>query len=237
MAAEWQDGIFRKIEDATYNTKRFWIEVPGASEFAFKAGQFVTLDLPIHENKHKRWRSYSIASAPDGTNLFELLIVLLDGGMGTSFLFNQIKENDPVQVKGPLGNFAIPELDRDLFMICTGTGIAPFRSMLYTIQQHNIPHGNIYLVFGTRKQQDLLYKEEMEQLEKDIPGFRFIPTLSREDWNGQTGYVHEVYLDLCKDKQPAHFMLCGWKLMINEARQRLAEMGYEKKYIHFELYG
>jgi len=237
MAAEWQDGIFRKIEDATYNTKRFWIEIPGASAFDFRAGQFVTLDLPIHENKHKRWRSYSIASAPDGSNIFELLIVQLDGGAGTSFLFNNIKENDPVAVKGPLGNFAIPELDRDLFLICTGTGIAPFRSMLHTIRQQQIPHRDIHLIFGTRTQRDLLYQEEMGQLEKDIPGFHFIPTLSREDWNGRTGYVHEVYEALCASKQPAHFMLCGWKLMINEARQRLTEMGYDKKDVHFELYG
>jgi CDP-4-dehydro-6-deoxyglucose reductase len=54
--------------------------------FDFKPGQFVTIDLPIHEKPNKRIRSYSIASWPDGTNVFELLIVLAEHGLGTHFL-------------------------------------------------------------------------------------------------------------------------------------------------------
>ena len=71
----WQKGIVTRIEDETYNTRRFWIELPEMSSFDFIPGQFVTIDLPIHEKPNKRWRSYSIASWPDGTNVIELLIV------------------------------------------------------------------------------------------------------------------------------------------------------------------
>ena len=61
-APPWQKGIVTKIEDETYNTKRFWIELPETPSFDFAPGQFVTLDLPIHDKPNKRWRSYSIAS-------------------------------------------------------------------------------------------------------------------------------------------------------------------------------
>ena len=80
MLQPWQTGKVIRIEDATYNTKRFWIQLPEVQSFDFKPGQFVTLDLPIHEQKNKRWRSYSIASWPDGSNVIELVIVLLEGG-------------------------------------------------------------------------------------------------------------------------------------------------------------
>src|SRR5687768_13512760 len=86
----WRKGIVTRIEDETYNTKRFWIRVPELPDFPFTPGQFVTLDLPIHEKPNKRWRSYSIASWPNGTNEFELLIVLMQGGLGSTYMFEQI---------------------------------------------------------------------------------------------------------------------------------------------------
>ena len=233
----WYKGTVIKIEDATYNTRRFWIEIAAVSTFDFIPGQFITLDLPIHDKPNKRWRSYSIASWPDG-NVIELLIVLLEGGAGTTFLFNEVRVGSEVSLRGPQGNFTLPDpIDKDLVFICTGTGIAPFRSMLHYINQHNIPHQNIYLIFGTRTQRDLLYYEEIKALQEEVPYFQFMPTLSREEWLGCKGYVHGVYEQLCKEKPPAHFYLCGWKAMIDEAKKRIIDLGYNKKDIHLELYG
>lgn len=234
----WRKGVIKRISNETQNTKRFWIEVQETDVFHFKAGQFVTLDLPIHEKANKRWRSYSIASWPDGSNIFELVIVKMEGGAGTSYIFNEWKENSEIVFKGAQGVFVLPEpLDKDLFLICTGTGIAPFRSMLHYIDEHNVPHKKIYLIFGTRKKENLLYYDEFRELAQRIPDFHYIPTLSREEWEGKTGYVHEIYEDLIREKQPALFMLCGWKDMIDEARRRIVEAGYDKKAIHLELYG
>lgn len=243
-APPWHKGIVTRIENETYNTRRFWIEVPELPDFNFAPGQFVTLDLPIHEKVNKRWRSYSIASWPDG-NVIELLIVLLEGGAGTTYLFNEVKEGSELSFRGPQGVFTLPPvIEKDLYFICTGTGIAPFRSMTKHILLKQIPHKNIYLIFGTRTQQELLYKEEMIQLEKEVANFKYIPTLSREQWEGRSGYVHAVYEDLVKEKMngstdlpPASFYLCGWKNMIDEAKKRILDLGYDKKSIHLELYG
>lgn len=241
----WRKGIVTRIENETENTRRFWIQVPELDVFDFKPGQFVTLDLPIHEKPAKRIRSYSIASWPDGTNTFELLIVLLETGAGTPYLFNEIKEGSELTLRGPQGVFTLPEnLDDDFYLICTGTGIAPFRSMVHHIRLHNIPHSNINLIFGTRTQKDLLYVNELKQLETEMPNFHFYPTLSREQWDGCCGYVHAIYENMVRNKMnghaeppPAHFYLCGWKAMIDEAKQKIQELGYSKKAIHQELYG
>src|SRR3954470_5566507 len=125
MALEpWRTGKVIRIEDQAEGTKRFFIEATDLETFDFKPGQFVTLDLPIHEKPNKRWRSYSIASWPDGTNVLELLIVLLEGGAGSTYLFNEVREGSELTLRGPLGHFTLtPEpLQKDIFMICTGTG-------------------------------------------------------------------------------------------------------------------
>lgn len=235
----WRTGKIIRIENETYNTRRYWIEVPELSSFDFEPGQFVTLDLPIHEKPNKRWRSYSIASWPDGTNVFELLIVLLEGGLGTTWLFNNAVVGTELTLRGPQGVFTLDEenYQKDLFLICTGTGIAPFRSMANYIKLHNVPHNNIYILFGCRTQKDLLYYNELKQLESEMDNFHYLPTLSREQWDGKTGYVHALYEELCTSKQPASFFLCGWKAMIDEAKKKIQELGYDRKTIHQELYG
>lgn len=237
MPPIWQTGTIVKIIDETYNTKRYFIKVEGLDSFDFVAGQFVTIDLPIHEKPNKRWRSYSIASGPDGTNIFELLIVLVEDGLGTPYIFENWQLGSDLSFRGPQGVFTLKEhhVANDLFLVCTGTGIAPFRSMLQSLERENRPHREIYLIYGCRTQKDLLYYEEMNLL--DLPGFHFIPTLSREEWTGAKGYVHAVYEQHARDRISANFFLCGWKNMITEARSRIAEMGFDKKAIHFELYG
>lgn len=237
MIPQWQKGIVQRIEQATPNTRRYWIELPEMESFAFKPGQFVTLDLPIHEQRNKRWRSYSIASKPDG-KVIELVIVYVEGGAASQYIFNEVKEGSELTLRGPQGVFTLPEnMDQHIYMICTGTGIAPFRSMLHYIKEHNVPHKKIDLIFGTRKREDLLYEEEMRQLEAELPKFNYHPTLSREEWEGRKGYVHHVYEELSSHKLPSHFMLCGWRVMIDEAKQRIVDLGFDKKDIHMELYG
>jgi CDP-4-dehydro-6-deoxyglucose reductase len=234
----WRKGIVIKIEDHTHNTRRYWIQVPEMDRFDFAPGQFVTLDLPIHEKINKRLRSYSIASWPDGSNVFELLIVKAKDGVGTAYLFDEVKTGTELTFRGAQGVFTLPaEIDSDLFLICTGTGLAPFRSMVNYIYLHNLPVKNIYLIFGCRHQEDLLYYDELKSLEANFPAFHYHPVLSRAEWEGHKGYVHPVYEALCANKQPARFYICGWKNMVDEAKQRIIALGYEKKDIHLELYG
>ncbi len=239
MALEpWRSGKVIQVMDETYNTRRFFVQVDELPSFDFIPGQFVTLDLPIHEKKNKRLRSYSISSWPDGSNIFELLIVLDEKGSGTPWLFNNIKVGSELKFRGPQGVFILKQpLENDIFLVCTGTGIAPFRSMLHEIKNKNIPHKNIYLIYGCRTQNDLLYFDELKKLETELPGMHYIPTLSRETWEGNTGYVHPIYESLCMERKPADFYLCGWKGMIDDGQKIIADMGYEKKNIHFEIYG
>lgn len=248
MLPEWQTGKVIDIVQEAPATRRFYIEVQGTGNFEFKAGQFITFDLPIHEQKNKRWRSYSIASAPNGTNVLELVIVFLEGGAGTTYLFNEVTVGSELTLRGPQGKFTLPEaIEKDLYFICTGTGIAPFRSMVNYLKANPTPHKNIYLVFGCRTMSDGLYKDELIALQQDLDNFYYLPCFSREEtlphWANK-GYVHAAYeakINAAKESTgnlpPAHFYLCGWKNMIDEAKQRIVALGYDRKDIHLELYG
>jgi CDP-4-dehydro-6-deoxyglucose reductase len=237
MAYKYYDATIVNIIDETDMVKRFFIKMTDDIKFTFKAGQFIMLDLPIRSKYTNR--SYSIASAPSNDNIFELCIVLKPTGAGTPFTWEHFKIGMAVKVSKVLGKFQLQEpIETDLCFIATGTGIAPLRSMIVDIHNRKLPHKNIYLVFGNRFEKDILYRKEFKQLEKDMPGFHFIPVLSRDNpgWKGRSGYVHAVYEELFADKRPAQFYICGWADMLKEARHRLEAMGYDRKAIRFESY-
>lgn len=237
---KWLEAKLIKTEDHNDLTRSFWLEIDGIDRFDYIPGQFITLDLPVHEKRLKRWRSYSIASAPDGSNIIELCIVYQEGGIGTTYLFNDVEIGTQFRFKGPLGVFTIPKnLDQEIVMIATGTGVAPFRSIMRHIDQHQLPFKKIHVIFGTRKEDGILYRSEFEALAEKYPQFTFDAALSRsDDWPGYKGYVHQIY----QEQYSVHsadrtFYLCGWQKMIDEAQATLNTMGYGENQVIYELYG
>ncbi len=234
---DYYDGVVVDIIKETPNIRRFYIQVPELDVYDFKAGQYVKVLFPIDSKKN--YRQYSIANSPDGTNIFELLIVLNPDGVATNYLFNEVKIGSVLKVSEPRGNFLAPqEVETDVCMICTGVGLAPLRSIYLDILNRNVKNKHIYLIFGTRFMSDLIYVEEMEALSKRSD-FTFIPVLSRETsdaWHGKRGYLHNSYKEIFANKPDANFYICGWRDMVTETRNNLLEMGFKRQQIHFERY-
>lgn len=234
---QWYQAEVVDIIKEAYNIRRFYLRFNELEVYDFKAGQHVKIEFPIPSKKN--YRQYSIASAPNGSNIIELLIVLDPNGLATNYLFNEVNIGSFLKTSEPRGNFLLEEdINTDLYFICTGTGLAPLRSMYLQIYNRKISHKNIHLIFGTRFMRDMIYLDEMQELGKTNT-FKFYPVLSREtssDWNGARGYVHQIYKDLLKDKPEAEFYICGWRDMVTETRTNLLEMGYNRKIVHFERY-
>ncbi len=248
MPWTWYDAEVIRIEDASSITRRYWLKIPQEEPVTFTAGQFFTMDLPIHERRNKRWRSYSIASAPTEDNVFEFCIVLLEGGTGTTYLFEEVEVGSVIRMKGPSGTFVLKEpVEKDLVFICTGTGVAPFRSMIWDHFQLEKPYKHIHLIYGTRYAENILYQSEFEELLEKMPRFQYSVSLSREEnldqlnvpFSLKKGYVHQFYLDhYAQPRSDLEFYICGWRNMIDDAVDKLInQLGYDKKQIHFELYG
>ncbi len=234
-------AILTNIIKETDSNWRFIFESPLFDSINFVPGQLVQLCAkPGMEDSIVR--NYSVASWPDGTNKFELIITYLEGGAMSDYLFKEAKVGDEFVYRGPMGVFTLPEtIDRDIFFVSTGSGISPFRSMVNWIAENGIETQNIKLFFGTRTQDDICYRGEMELIEQINPNFKFVPVLSREDehWKGKKGYVHKHYLDLIDNmtEKPLVYF-CGWNRMIEEGRKHLAERGFEMtKDIRVEIFG
>jgi len=144
-----------------------------------------------------------------------------------------------LKLKGPGGVFCLPEkIEKDLIFICTGTGVAPFRSMIKDIHQHSIKTARVDLIFGTRNKSGILYSEEFNQLQTEMENFEFSVALSREEYQDYQGYVHNLYLEKYKNvSENRTFYLCGWQNMVDEAKENLLKLGYKKEQIIEELYG
>lgn len=240
MPVHWYEGRVLDIREMSPSTRQFFVSV-GEESFNFLPGQFVTMDLPVGEKRNQRWRSYSIASHPDGGCELEFCIVKADNGIGTKYLFENVKIGDTLKFKGPDGGFVLPHnLENEIVMICTGTGIAPFRSMLAHIRNHHLDFHKIHLIFGTRNSSGILYQTEMEDMATEYPNFTYDVALSREHLDGyHRGYVHDVYMNQYREiSSERHFYLCGWSQMIDEAVENIIlKMGYDKSQVHYELYG
>jgi len=238
----WNIATVTAIEQQSSTTRRFFLETEIPMQFT--AGQFIILDLPISDKRQKRWRSYSIANAPqvEGNKILELCIVrAANSAGGSEYLFNEVKVGTQINFKNPDGGFTLKhDLQTvDTVLICTGTGVAPFRSMIQNIVEEKKKFKKIHLIFGARTAADILYFDEFKNLKATDARFSYDVCLSREKTDfAKQGYVHSIIDAEYKTFRPdVSFYLCGWQNMIDDAVEKLLSFGYQRHQIHYELYG
>lgn len=152
-------------------------------------------------------RPYSVASSPNRDEL-EFCVRRVPGGRLTPDLATRLSTGDTVTLRGPYGDFVMERpSNRDLVFLATGTGVAPFKSMIeYCFEEgRDVHHGrkrNVWMFLGAAWEDDLPYRERFRELAGEHDNFQFVPALSRErfltDWTGETNYVQHVlvkYLD------------------------------------------
>jgi ferredoxin-NADP reductase len=217
--------------------RHFEFEVPEVSDFHFTPGQFISV---IDRAAPKEiTRAYSIAS-PRGGNRFALCLNRVPDGHVSPYLF-ALNPGDEIEIHEPLGYFTLRHPGHRSVFVATGTGIAPFRSMLLDHLPTTHPHVN--LLFGVRHEHGLLYRAELERLAEEHPTFRFLPTITRptESWKGRRGRVQahlDEALDLksYEDVSTVDVYICGLKEMVDDVRRELKARGFDRKNIIYEKY-
>lgn len=214
------------------NTRHFEFEAVDWNA-AFVPGQFLSLTHTVDENEITR--AYSIASAPDGKR-FALCANLVPDGHFSPFLFH-LNTGDEIDFKGPYGAFILRRPVSDSILVATGTGIAPFRSMLQAkLADH--PDHRFTLIFGVRHEHGLLYHDEWAALARTSPNLEYVPTLTRptHTWTGLSGRVHEHVLRVLGDRRDVDIYICGLREMVDELRAKLKEIGLDRKRMIYEKY-
>lgn len=240
MMAQFQTLTARLIRSSplTDYTKHLEFEMKGVSRFGFVPGQWLSVKASTPEGEEIT-RAYSIASPPADNGHFAFCLNRVQDGFMSNYLCG-LAEGTEITVQGPFGNFTLHPPLRDTIFIATGTGIAPFRSMLHWVladptrhQQHNL-----WLLFGVRYEADLYYREEFERLAADRPTFHFLPVLSRggPDWRGLRGYVQDHVPAIIGERKDLHAYICGLDKMVSANRELLKSLGWDRKQILYEKY-
>jgi len=199
------------------------LQLPASERFQFLAGQY--LEFLLKDNKR---RAYSIASAPHEEGPVELHIRHLPGGLFTDPLFGQtadgkqIKEKDILRFEGPLGSFFLREdSKKPIIFLASGTGFAPIKAILTSIQNKKIDR-EIHFYWGGRRPKDLYMDSLCQEFTHTIPGFHYIPVISEalpeDGWQGRTGFVHRAVMHDFSDLSSYQVYACGAPIVIAAAR-------------------
>lgn len=229
--------------DLSQQTRHLEFLVNGVEHFNFQAGQFISIKERRTDGREQT-RAYSIASPPRGDSRFELCLNRVSEGFMSNFLCD-LDEGQEIIWHGPHGLFTLQSPVQDSLFICTGTGIAPFRSMLHYLfaaGDRNRAH-HFWLIFGTRHESNLYYAEEFQRLERECPNFHYIVTLSRpsESWQGNRGWVQDHVRTLLQARADQgagsmHAYICGLHDMVTANRKLLQELGWDRRNIFYERY-
>ncbi len=222
----------------------------------FEPGQYAVLGLhgsekrtdlsdpeekPVDPDKMIK-RAYSIASASSRKEYLELYITLVRSGSLTPRLF-ALKEGDKLfmasKFKGVFTLDRAPE-DANLIFIATGTGLAPYMSMIRTSYKSDVKR-HFAILHGARHSWDLGYRPELINLAETSDNFAYFPTISRPDdemdgWYSHTGYVQSLWrervvekeMDIKLTPENTHVFLCGAPAMAEEMVQLLEAEGYKE---------
>jgi ferredoxin-NADP reductase len=219
-------------------TKHLEFEVRGVPRLGFVPGQWLSLTASTPDGEEIT-RAYSVASPPSENGRFAFCLNRVQDGFMSNHLCD-MAEGGEITFQGPFGSFILRPPLRDTVFIATGTGIAPYRSMLHWLLGDLSRHEGrqFWLLFGVRSEQDIYYREEFEQLAAEHPRFNFLPTLSRggPDWKGLRGYVQEHLPGIVGKRTDMHAYICGLDKMVGANRALLKSLGWDRKQLLYEKY-
>ena len=214
------DTNYYKVEQIKNLTDHTFVLSLPKSRFKFVAGQHISLSIAGDYQS----REYSIYSAEEGDNL-QVLVKEVEGGYFSPKL-KHLKVGDMVEVHGPFGKFWLDEKRKDTHkhvFIASGTGIAPFHSMV-----KSYPELNYHLIHGVRYANEAYEREE-------YASERFTLCTSRDKKGDFEGRLTE-YLKQTKFDENTCFYLCGNSDMIFDSMEILSEKGFGRESITVEVY-
>jgi propane monooxygenase reductase subunit len=220
------------VEDLTPDTRRLELQLIEPAELEFHPGQYVDITIP-GSDAH---RSFSMANLPSDKGRLEFMIKLYPDGRFSGLLDSGLNGGDELQIKGPYGVFTLRDQSpRRLLFIGGGAGMAPILCLLRSLVERGIDRPATYY-YGARAETDLFHREELRQLESELPAFRFVPALSEGAWDGESGLITDVVERLEEDFKDVDAYVCGPPPMVEAAQALLMGKGVPESRIYFDKF-
>jgi Na+-transporting NADH:ubiquinone oxidoreductase subunit F len=232
-------GKLLSKKQMTHDIVELRIQLLEPDRIEFTAGQYAQLESREYKGRESVMRAYSISSVPSDTGHVEFMIRLVPNGICTTWVFEHLKEGQEVQLSGPYGDFHLRPTEAPIIFIAGGSGMAPIWSMLRNMREMGSTRKAVYF-FGAQTQRDLFLVDELKQLEKELPGFSFVPALSNEPedtgWSGDTGLITDVVARHVPDASLYEAYLCGSPGMIGACIKVLTSAGMPEENVYYDKF-
>lgn len=214
-------GRIMTIEELAPDVRMLKLQLPTSTPFNYHPGQYIEFIM-----RDGRRRSYSMANAPDDTNLVELHVRHMPGGAFTDHVFGAgdtaMKEREIQRVEGPLGSFFLREdSDKPIVLLASGTGFAPIKALVERLIETG-SRRPVTLYWGGRRPHDLYMNALAQQWAGTLADFTYVPVVSDaldvDGWTGRTGFVHHAVMADFPDLSAYEVYACGAPIMVESAR-------------------
>lgn len=225
------EATITSIHQMTPQVKQFVVEAD--EPFEFEPGQHTTVqfeqDDPDEDEDQEVVRPYTATNTP-GSNKITLAIKRYDDGTASVYMHER-KTGDTITLGDLGGNLTLQNMDRDVVFVSTGTGITPMIAMLK--QYLEVGAGEVHFFYGEKNQENIMYRETLDQLSTEYNQLSVVYSLSDEDWDGPTGHVQE-HLNDRLDGLDRDFYVCGVPQMVVDTKEHLDELGVPDERIFSE---
>jgi ferredoxin-NADP reductase len=235
----WRVAEVAKIVDETPRVKSLVLDVPEWP--GHRPGQHVDVRLTA-EDGYQAQRSYSVASEPENARLM-LTVELIEEGEVSPYLTSDVRPGDKFELRGPIGGYFVwtAAIGGPLFLVAGGSGIAPLMSMLRyrAAVKSTIP---ALLLYSSRTLEDIIYRQELDQMAARDDGLTIFHTLTRRQPPGWTGGARRIDRSMLEsivelaNARPKIF-ICGPTSLVESVAQSLLELGHERHLIKTERFG
>jgi len=204
-----------------------------------RAGQHVDVRLTADDG-YQAERSYSIASAPNGTRL-DLTVVRIADGEVSPYLADELKPGDRIELRGPVGGYFVwePPQGGPLLLVAGGSGIAPLMAMI-RLRAAAGSAVDTRLLFSSHGWDDIIYRDELERLNGN--GLTVVHTLTSSQPPGWTGYARLVDAEMLAEVGPSpaerpRVYVCGPTPFVEAVAEALVHLGHAPQGIRTERFG
>ena len=231
--------VAKIIDRSAAGAKTFVFEsLNGKALPYFRAGQYLSLKLKIGDSFVTR--PYSISSAPSEAlkGRYEVTVKANPDGFAADWMLNNLKEGDVIESSSPLGNFYFDKYrdKENVVALAGGSGITPFLSMAGAIKD-GAENFNLTIIFGSRSEDAILFKEELEEITKATNKVKVVHVLSNEE---KEGYEHGfITADIIKKYAPSEYsiFICGPEAMYRFAHDEVLKLNIPARLVRRELLG
>lgn len=260
MSKDFHQLPVREVRRETPDAVSIVFEVPAELKdtFQYKHGQYLTLRFNLQGEEVRR--AYSMSSSPLEDHI-AVTVKRLYGGRVSTYINDELKAGDTIEVMPPEGRFYTP-LDPDqrktYYLIGAGSGITPLMSILKTVLEEE-PKSEVYLLYGNRNEESIIFAEEIARLEKRYAGQLHVEHIlsqpkrekpagisgwfskGKPTWEGRIGRIDAEVTNTYLDENPvrtetAEYFICGPGNFIDRVEAALLDRGIDKKHIHEERF-